>query len=322
MIPTIEPVCLEAVRSAAERCRGITIRTPLVTCGVPSTSGAEVHLKLESLQPIGAFKARPVCNIVLSRTSKILADGLYTASSGNSALAVAWMAKRLGLTASALVPHGAPEAKLGPIRALGGHIEMLTFDQWWEVITNAGRRSQRGYYIDAVRDPAALAGNGTIGLEVSEQLADCDAVFAPFGGGGLLCGIGCAIKALRPDIRIVGCELTSAAPLGAAFEAGRPIKVPSEVGFISGVGVGSVLPEMWPLLSKIVDEVVTVSLAEVTRTIGRVAIANHVILEGAGAIPVAAALSGRHLYRKVCAIVSGGNLDPSVLVDVLQGRIA
>ncbi len=321
MIPTIEPVTLNAIRSAGRRISGIATRTPLVPSAIRSASGAEVYLKLESLQPIGAFKARPVSNIVLSQPRAALAEGLYTASSGNSALAVTWMAKRLGLPSKVLVSEGAPEAKLAPIRALGGTIEMLDFARWWEVIVAAGRPGQPGCYVDAVRDPAALAGNGTIGLEILEDLADCDAVFAPFGGGGLLSGIGCAIKALRPDIRMVGCELESASPLGAALRAGGPVTVPAEVGFITGVGVGSVLPEMWPLISSVVDEVITVPLEEVTRTIGRVAIANHAVIEGAGAIPVTAALGGKHGYRKVCAVVSGGNLDGTILADILQGRL-
>ncbi len=320
MNPIVEPVTLDAIRAAAERCGDIAIRTPMLTCDIPSATGARVHLKLENLQPIGAFKARSVSNIVLSRPRDTLRDGLYTASSGNSALAMSWMAKRLGLAATALVPEGAPEAKLAPIRSLGGKVELLTYQQWWDVIVSAGCQDQSGCYIDAVRDPAALAGNGTIGLEILDQLADCDAVFAPFGGGGLISGIGCAIKALRPDIRLVGCELVSASPLGAALTAGRPVEVPFEVGFVSGVGVGSVLPEMWPLLRSLVDEVVTVSLADVTRMIGQVALSHHVIVEGAGAITIAAALNGQHGYKNVCAVVSGGNLDAAILADILTGR--
>lgn len=322
MTQLVAPVSLDAICAAAARCDGVALYTPLVRCGTGSVGGGEVYLKLENLQPVGAFKARPIASIVLSRPAEEIAAGLYTASSGNSAIAVTWMASRLGLSATALIQRGAPEAKLAPIRALGARIELLDFADWWRVILEAGRADQPGLYVDAVRDPAALAGNGTIGMEIIAQLADCDAVFAPFGGGGLLCGIGCALRALRPDIRLVACELDSAAPLTAAFKAGRPVEISCDVGYLSGIGVGSVLPEMWPLLRDLVDEVIAVPLADVTRAIAEVARANHVVMEGAGAVAVAAALGGRHRYGKVCAVVSGGNLDSSLLAAILDGRMA
>lgn len=321
MVDIVEPVGIADIRAAARRCEGVAIRTPIVACQAPSLApGREVHLKLESLQPVGSFKVRPIGNVVRSLAADQVAGGIYTASSGNSALGVAWMAARLGIPSTALVPDGASPAKLAPLRALGCAIETLSFEDWWQTIIARGRPGTRGLYIDAVRDPAALAGDGTIGLEIAEQLADCDAVFAPFGGGGLISGIGCAIRAIRPDIRIVACELDSAAPLTGAFEAGRPVEVPFDPGFVSGAGARAVLPEMWPLIRSVVDETITVSLGEVAAAIGTVARGNHVIMEGAGALSVAAALSGRHPYRKVCALVSGGNLDAATLVDILEGR--
>lgn len=317
----VEPVGIADIRAAARRCEGLAIRTPIVACQAPPpASGGEIHLKLESLQPVGSFKVRPIGNVVRSLAPERLAGGIYTASSGNSALGVAWMAALLGIPSTALVPEGASPAKLAPLRALGCAIETLPFADWWRAITDRGRPGTPGRYIDAVRDPAALAGDGTIGLEIAEQLSDCDAVFAPFGGGGLISGIGCAIRAIRPDIRIVACELESAAPLTGAFQAGGPVDVPFDPGFVSGAGARAVLPEMWPLIRSVVDETITVSIAEVAAAIGAVARGNHVIMEGAGALSVAAALSGRHRYRKVCAVVSGGNLDTATLVDILEGR--
>jgi threonine dehydratase len=316
----IAPIRIEEVRAAAARLSGLALRTPVVPIA-GAEGGCAVHLKLEGLQPIGSFKVRPIGNAVLTRGREALADGIYTSSSGNSALAVAWMADRLGIVATALVPRGASEAKLAPIRALGAHVEILPPADWWEVIKQGGVPSLAGTYIDAVRDAASLAGDGTIGLELIEQLPEIDAIFVPFGGGGLASGIGCAVKALRPDIRIVVCELTTAQPLAAAFAAGGPTEVPADTGFVSGAGASTVLPEMWPLLRDIVDEVVTVSLAEVAGAVRLMAERNHVIAEGAGAIPVAAALSGRHRYRNVCAVVSGGNLELSRLAEILQGRV-
>ncbi|HEY0271195.1 MAG TPA: pyridoxal-phosphate dependent enzyme, partial [Sphingomonas sp.] len=306
---------------ARARLDGVAIRTPLLEYGQRGPSGAQVHLKLESLQPVGSFKARPIGNAVLVRDPAALAQGIYTASSGNSALGVAWMAARLGIAATAFVPVGAPEAKLGPLRALGARIEILPFPEWWDIIKASGRAGQEGCYIDAVRDPAAIAGDGVIGLEILEQLPDIDAIFAPFGGGGLIGGIACAVRALRPDVKIIACELETAAPLTAAFRAGGPIEVPFETGFVSGVGVGSVLPEMWPLLRDYIDGTITVPIAEVAGAIGTAARGNHVIAEGAGAISIAAAMSGRHPYKRVCAVVSGGNLDSASLARILEGGV-
>ena len=316
----IAPVGIEDIRAAAARLDGLAVRTPLVPLTAASADCA-VHLKLEGLQPVGSFKVRPIGNAVLSRGREALIDGIYTSSSGNSALAVAWMADRLGIAATALVPVGASEAKLAPIRALGARIEILSPADWWEAIRQGGMPSLAGTYIDAVRDAAALAGDGTIGLEVIAQQPDIDAIFVPFGGGGLASGIGCAVKALRPDVRIVVCELETAAPLSAAFAAGGPTEISVRSGFVSGAGASTVLPEMWPLLRGIVDDVVTVSLEEVAGAVRLMAGGNHVVAEGAGAIPVAAALSGRHRYRNVCAVVSGGNLELSRLADILRGRV-
>lgn len=321
MSGAIAAVTIDDVRAARERTRALTLRTPLVECGAPSDGEGRVHLKLENLQPIGCFKARPIANAVLARPRDALARGIYTASSGNSALGVAWMAAKLGIPATALVPDNAPADKLDALRAWGTRIDTLPFASWWQVIRNAGHPDAAGLYIDAVRDPAAIAGDGVIGLEIIEQLGEADAIFAPFGGGGLISGIACAAKALKPDIRIIGCELESAAPLAAAFAAGRPVEIPFDAGFISGVGVGSVLPEMWPLLRSMVDSVVTVSLAEVAAAMKTAARANCVVIEGAAAIAVAAALRERGRYRHACAIVSGGNIDSALLAAALGGRV-
>jgi threonine dehydratase len=320
MVETVQQVGLSEIRAARVCLEGLAIRTPILACPAAS-AGRSVHLKLENLQPVGSFKVRPIGSAVLARGRETLARGIYTASSGNSALGVAWMARRLGIAATAFVPVGAPEAKLAPLRAMGAAVEMLPFERWWEIITEAGARDQPGCYIDAVRDPAAIAGDGTIGLEILEDLAGVDAIFAPFGGGGLIGGIACAVKAIRPDIKIVACELDSACPLDAAMKAGHPVDVPFATGFVSGVGVGSVLPEMWPLMRSLVDEVVTVSLDEVAAAIRVMAQDNHVIAEGAGAISVAAALSGRHDHAKICAVVSGGNLGADALSAIIAGRM-
>jgi threonine dehydratase len=175
-------------------------------------------------------------------------------------------------------------------------------------------------YIDAVRDPAAFAGNGTIAREIIEDLPDVEAIFVPFGGGGLACGIANALRALGSTAKVIVCELDSAHPFKSAREAGGPADSPCDPGFVTGVGFGSVLAEMWPVASRLIDDTLTVSLSEVVNAIKLLAESNKVIAEGAGAIPVAAALANRHPFRSVCAVVSGGNLAPALLAKILRGE--
>ncbi len=285
-----------------------------------STASKRVHLKLENLQPAGSFKLRPIGNAILSRPPDALSAGVHTYSSGNSAVAMAWMAKRVGITATAVVPEGAPESKLALLRTLDARIVAQPFAQWWSAVTSGHHPQFGSVYIDAVRDPAALAGSGTIALEILEDLPDVDAIFVPFGGGGLACGIANAVRALRPAVKIIVCELETAHPFKSARAAGGPVDAPCDPGFVTGVGFGSVLAEMWPVASRLIDDTLTVSLSEVVAAIRLMAEKNKVIAEGAGAIPVAAALSDRHRFRNVCAVVSGGNLDSALLLKILRGE--
>lgn len=308
------------IAAARARIADLSVMTPLLEldCAPP---GKTIRLKLENLQPIGSFKVRPIASAVLSRPRAELTAGIYTTSAGNSALGVAWMARRLGISATAVVPANAPEAKLTKLRRLGARIEVLANDVWWRAIEAGTLDDQEGTYIDAVRDPASLAGDATIGIEILEQWPDLEAVMIPFGGGGLACGIACAIRALQPRVRIIACELAGAHPLQAAFSAGAPTPTAHDAGFVSGVGYASVLPEMWPLLRALIDEVITVPLTQVAQSIRLLAQNNHVVAEGAGAISVAAALAGQYAETKVCAVVSGGNIDSEVFAAILRGQM-
>jgi threonine dehydratase len=305
-----ESVGTAEIESARARLRGVIVRTPVVRCEA-------VQLKLENLQPAGSFKLRPIANAMLTRPPGELSAGVHTFSSGNSALAMAWMAKRVGVVATAVVPQNAAESKLALLRALDARIVKQPFPQWWDAMTSGKCAQFDSAYIDAVRDPAAFAANGTIALEILEDLPDVDAIFVPFGGGGLACGIANAVRSLRPAVKIVACELETAHPFKSARAAGGPVDTPCDTGFVSGVGFGSVLPEMWPVANRLIDDTLTVSLNEVVGAIRLLAEKNKVVAEGAGAIPVAAALSNRHRFGNVCAVVSGGNLDPA-LIKVLQ----
>jgi len=315
----VKPVAMPQIEAARARLEGLSMVSPLVPCDA-APAGKSVRLKLENLQAIGSFKIRPVGNAVLARAAADLASGIYTTSTGNSALGVAWMGRRLGIAATAVVPVNAPQAKLEKLRRLGARIDMRSIEDWWRAIREGAVAGQNGLYIDAVRDPAALAGDATIGLEILAQAPDIEAILIPFGGGGLACGIACAVRALRRDVKIIVCELASAHPVQAAFAAGAPTETAHEPGFVSGVGVGSVLPEMWPLVKAMIDEVIVVSLDEVAAAIKTMVECNRIVAEGAGAVAVAAALSGRYADTRVCAVVSGGNLDTAMLATILEGR--
>jgi threonine dehydratase len=316
----VKAVGMPQINAARARIAGLSMVTPLVDCDL-APAGKTVRLKLENLQGIGSFKIRPIANAVLSRNRTELDAGIYTTSSGNSALGVAWMARRIGVSATAVVPANAPQAKLEKLRRLGARIEVRANDVWWRAIESGTLEDQQGAYIDAVRDPASLAGDATIGLEILEQWPDVEAILVPFGGGGLASGIACAVRALRPDVKIIACELASAHPLQSALAAGVPTAVAHDAGFVSGVGYGSVLPEMWPLLRALIDDVLTVPLAHVAQTIKLLAEHNRIIAEGAGALPVAAALAGQYLPSKVCAVISGGNIDGEALAAILRGQM-
>lgn len=320
LLDEVKRVGKTEIDAARDRVAPLSVISPLVGCDI-APQGKTIRLKLENLQPIGSFKIRPIGNAVLSRSRADLNAGIYTTSSGNSALGVAWMARRLGISATAVVPANAPQAKLDKLRSLGARIDMRANDVWWRAIEAGTLEDQEGVYIDAVRDPASLAGDATIGAEILEQWADVEAILIPFGGGGLACGIACAVRAIRPGVKIIACELSSAHPLKSAFEAGAPTQTSHEPGFVSGVGYGSVLPEMWPLARSMIDDVITVSLEQVAQAIRLLAENNRVVAEGAGAVSVAAALSGQYPQTRVCAVISGGNIDSGMLAGILQGRM-
>jgi threonine dehydratase len=320
MMSEVQPVAMPQIEAARVRLEGLSAVTPVVVCDA-APAGKSVRLKLENLQDIGSFKIRPIGNAVLARSAAELRRGIYTTSTGNSALGVAFMARRLGILATAVVPANAPETKLDKLRSLGARIDMRPTGEWWRAIRSGTLEGQEGVYIDAVRNPASLAGDATIGVEILAQAPDIEAILIPFGGGGLACGISCAVRALKPEVKIIACELASAHPLRAAFDAGGPVDTPHAPGFVSGVGFGTVLPEMWPLAKAMIDGVISVSLEEVAAAIKTMVESNHVVAEGAGAVAVAAALSGRYAETKVCAVVSGGNIDSSMLATILAGAV-
>jgi threonine dehydratase len=276
-------------------------------------------VKLECLHPIGSFKLRGAGNAMALADPAELARGVYTASAGNMAQGVAWNARRLGVPCRVIVPEGAPRAKLDAIERLGATWVARPFDAWWSVLENHGHPDERGFFVHPVSDPAVIAGNGTAGLEILEQVGDVDAIVVPYGGGGLSCGIASAVKALRPAVRVYAAEVETAAPFAASLEAGEPVRVERTPSFVDGIGSTGLLPEMWPLASELLDGSIVVSLDEIADAIRLLAIHAHVVAEGAGGASVAAALTGAAGGGTVVAVVSGGNLDAAALATILRG---
>ncbi|MDX1624118.1 MAG: pyridoxal-phosphate dependent enzyme [Gemmatimonadota bacterium] len=315
----LAPPSLQEIEDALGRIADLALRTPLLPLN-DEEAPAEIALKLESLQPIGSFKIRGAGNAMRSADPGAVEDGVYTASAGNMAQGVAWVARELGIPCSVVVPDHAPETKLAAIERLGGSVVKIPFEEWWEVLVEHGYDGLDGFFVHPVADPTVIAGNGTIGLEIVEDLSALDAVVVPYGGGGLSCGIAAAVKAKRPGTKVYAAEVATAAPLAAALEAGEPVPIDYTASFVDGIGSGRVLDEMWPLAEELLDGAIVVGLDEVAGAIRLLVERNRVVAEGAGAAPVAAAMTGEAGSGRVACVVSGGNIDAGKLARILEGE--
>ena len=313
-----EPVTLEEIEEARVRIAGTAVRTPLVRLevDVPDT---EVYLKLEPLQPIGSFKIRGAGSLIGLLSDEELARGVWTASAGNMAQAVAWYARRGGFACSVVMPDTAPEAKTSAVERLGGSIIPVTFDEWLRVFVARAFPGLDGAFVHPFSDRRVMAGNGTIGLEILEDLPDVDAVVIPYGGGGLSCGIASAIRPLAPATSLYAAEVATAAPLAPSLAADEPVEVAVTATFVDGIGAPRVFPEMFELARTLLDGSLVVEPDAVAEAVRLLATRAHVIAEGAGAVPVAAAVAGLAGRGKVVAVVSGGSIDAAELAAILTG---
>jgi threonine dehydratase len=313
----LKPIPIQEIQAAQKRIRSIAMRTPLVRLEIQD-SPAQIFLKLENLQAIGSFKLRGAGNAMQMASTQKLASGIFTASAGNMAQGVAWNARRMGIPCTVVVPDHAPETKLAAIRRLNGAIIKVPFDEWWQILLTSKYEKCNGLFIHPVSNPDVIAGNGTIGLEILEDLPDVDAILIPYGGGGLSSGIASAIRALKPETKIYACEIETASPLSASLEAGEPRSVNYIPSFVDGIGGKSLLPEMWPMVRNLLDGSIVMSLTSVASAIKLLIERNRVVAEGAGATPVAAALSGKAGNGKIVCVISGGNIDSAVLAGILS----
>jgi threonine dehydratase len=305
------PITLEAASAARRKIAGFAIRTPLVRL---NSDDHEIYLKLENLQPIGSFKIRGAANAIANTPREMLSKGLLTASAGNMAQGVAFCARRLGIPATIIAPDTAPETKLRAVERLGGKIIKAPFDQWWRAFETRSFPGVDATFIHAFDDSNVMAGNGTIGLELIEDLPDVDAVVVPWGGGGLACGIAAVVKALRPSVKVYAAEASTAAPLEASLKTGTPQVVDYRASFVDGIGSKTVFPGMLAEAQQLLDGSIVSTLEEIAAALKFVAERNRVIAEGAAACAVAGAMS---IKGKVVAIVSGGNIDLSRFCELV-----
>jgi threonine dehydratase len=308
-------ITLEAVREAATRIYSVAVRTPLIRLDPIDRRAPEIFLKLEIFQPIGSFKLRGAANALAKLPASALAEGVWTVSAGNAAQGVALAAREAGARASVLVMDTAPATKIANIERLGATIHRATHDECWKAVEEHASDRMTGRFVHPFDDDDFICGNGTTALEILEDVPDVDCVIAALGGGGLLSGIGCVMRAMRPAAKVYAAEPETAAPLAASLAAGHPVRLEDwKASFVDGAGGRSVLPSMWPLLKQAVDASVVVSLADVAAAMRVAAERCHIIAEGAGGCAIAAALSPQVRaagHKRIVVVVSGGNIDLS-----------
>ncbi len=314
-------VSLQDIKDAQQSIKGKVNRTPLIRF-YGDDLPREIYLKLENLQPIGSFKLRGAYNAISTADSSLLKDGVYTASAGNMAQGVAWNARMMNIPCTVIVPDHAPQTKLDAITRLGAKFIKIPFNDWWQVLVTRKFEGMKGLFIHPVSDPAVIAGNGTVGLEILEDLPDADTVIVPYGGGGLITGIATAIKAIKPGVKIFASEVETAAPLAPSLAACEPVKITYIPSFVDGMGSAGLLTEMWPLVSKLVDGSIVLSLKQIADAIKILMERTRVISEGAGGSSFAAALTGKAGTGKIVCVISGGNIDAEKLIKILSGTMA
>ena len=305
------------VHGARRMIASSAIRTPLVRLNYREAP-AEIYLKLENLQPIGSFKIRGATNAMAHLTEESLSRGVLTASAGNMAQGVAWRARELGIPCTVVSPDTAPDAKVKAVERFGGRVIKVPFEQWWRAFETRSFPGVEATFIHAFDDVNVMAGNGTIALEIMEDLPEVDAVVIPWGGGGLTCGIAAAMRDVNPKCKIYAAEVATAAPLAASLAAGTPQTVDYQPSFVDGIGSKIVFPQMLRRAQRLIDGSFVAELDEVKSALRLLAERNRVIAEGAGACALACALAGKAGAGRVVCIVSGGNIDFGKLCEILS----
>jgi threonine dehydratase len=306
---------LSDFQTAAARISDDAIVTPALPLALPDRS---LFLKAECLQPLGSFKIRAAANAIATARPDELANGVITASAGNFGQGIAQAAIARGLPVRVFVPDSSAKVKVDALHDMGATVDIVTFEEWWQIIMTR-QTSAKGFFIHPVAELAVVMGNGSIGLEIADQVPDVDTVVVPVGGGGLISGIALALKAAGRNVRVVACEIESATPLLAAKQAGHSVDAPRSKSWVDGIGSTGVLAEMWPLLDRLVDDVIVVSHEEAAQALRMLAKRAHLVVEGAGAVAVAAGMHSSLAGRNIVLVVSGGNIDVETYARILSG---
>ncbi len=316
-------IALDSIHAARERAAPFVLRSPLVP--LRHDGPDEIHLKLENLQPFACFKMRAAASLFGSLSDAEIARGVITASAGNWAQAVAFMARERGVPCTVVVPETSPENKRRTIAALGAEIVVAPFADWWECIVSHEWKGRDARFVHPVEEEPVMAGNGVVGLEILEDLPDVDAVLVPFGGGGLSIGVAGALRGMGSDAPVHPVECTASPKLARSMEHGSPTWIETTPSFVDGIGGNTVLEPMWGLAREALAEPLLVTPDEIAEAIRTLVARARIVPEGAGACPAAAAMAGRvpgprDRPRKIVCLVSGGNIEMGVLRRILDGE--
>ncbi|HET7248281.1 MAG TPA: pyridoxal-phosphate dependent enzyme [Gemmatimonadales bacterium] len=305
----VRPIALADIQAARDRIAGIVVRTPLVRLEL-GPGAPDIRLKLENLQPINAYKLRGAANAVALLSDAERRRGVWTISAGNAGQGVAYAARKAGVPCTVVAIETAPAAKLERMRALGATLVLVPYEVAWKALDDRAYPGVEGTFVHPFDDYNFIAGHGTMGLEILEDAPDTAAIITAIGGGGLITGVASAAKALKPSIRVWGAEPETAAPAALSFERGSPQVFPGwQPSFVDGAGGQSLFPRMWERMRPVADGSIVVTLEQTKRAMRLMAERARVIAEGAGALPLAAALTGKAGPGPIVAVVSGGNID-------------
>jgi threonine dehydratase len=305
----VRPIALSDIRAARERIAKTIVRTPLIRLDLGSDM-PDVRLKLENLQPINAYKLRGAANAVAALSDAERRRGVWTISAGNAGQGVAYAARAAGVPCTVVAIETAPQAKLDRMKALGAKLILVSYTTAWKALDDRAYPGAEGTFVHPFDDHEFIAGHGTMGLEILEDAPDVAAIIASIGGGGLITGVASAVKALKPDVKVYGAEPETAAPMSRSLAAGSPQTFPEwKASFVDGAGGQSVFPRMWERMKPLVDGSIVVTLDETKKAMRLMAEKARVIAEGAGCLPLAAAMTGKAGRGPIVAIVSGGNID-------------
>ncbi|HWY14537.1 MAG TPA: pyridoxal-phosphate dependent enzyme [Rhizomicrobium sp.] len=317
-LETVRPLSLSEIREARERIVGTILRTPLVRLEL-GPRGPDIRLKLENLQPINAYKLRGAANAVAMLSETERKRGVWTISAGNAGQGVAYAAAKAGVPCVVVVIETAPASKIERMRALGARLMPVPYEVAWQALDERSYPGVEGTFVHPFDDHNFIAGHATMGLEILEDAPDTQTIIAGIGGGGLVVGVASAVKALKPEIKVFGAEPETAAPAALSFAMGSPQLFKEwKSSFVDGAGGQSLFPRMWQRMQGVVDGSFVVTLEETKRAMRLMAEKARIISEGAGALPLAAALSGKAGDGPIVAIVSGGNIDLKKFCELIE----